>query len=221
MPTEGAGMETEIGKSDKTVVAVVDDDESLQRSLVRLLDMHGFEATAFSSSESLLAEIDTLCPDCVIADLAMPGLSGLELQQRLSTFECDYPILFLSGFGDVPSSVRAMRGGAVDFLVKPVERDVLLEAIARAVAHGRQARQLKLRLSADRSCLATLTGRERQVFELVVKGYLNKQIAASLDIAEKTVKVHRTRVMRKMSVRSVAQLARIAERIVPEHTHLQ
>jgi FixJ family two-component response regulator len=206
-------MQSEPAHSTVISVAIVDDDASVRQSLVRLLDSHGFVASAFSTPELLLADIEALSPDCVVADLAMPGLNGFDLQQMLSVLEPDYPIIFISGVGDIPSSVQAMRGGAVDFLAKPVNKDALFDAIDRAVARSRSGRQLRdWQANACRN-LDSLTKREREVFDQVVKGRLNKQIAASLMIAERTVKVHRARVMQKMSVRSVAELARIAERL--------
>ncbi|HEX7036627.1 MAG TPA: response regulator [Pseudomonadales bacterium] len=198
---------------EKPLIAIVDDDAAVLRSLARLLRVHHLEALGYSSPELLLTEIETMAPDCVIADLAMPGLNGLDLQSMLADCEPRCPIVFLTGVGNVRSSVRAMRAGAVDFLAKPVEEHELLEAIDRALALGRATRELSEALTLFRSRLASLTPRERDVFELVVAGQLNKQIAANLGIAEKTVKVHRARVMRKMAVRSVAGLARIAERI--------
>jgi len=193
----------------RTTVAVVDDDPGVLRSLQRLLAVNGFEPRTYTSARELLDEIDSVCPSCVISDLAMPELTGLGLQAKLKEFTLDYPIVFITGRGDIRSSVRAMRSGAVDFLAKPFQRSELLDAVSRAVERGRRSRK-RLRY-AER--LATLTPREREVFERVVDGRLNKQIAGDLGITEKTVKVHRGRVMAKMDSRSVAQLARIAEQL--------
>lgn len=206
-------MQIEPEQRTRTSIVVVDDDASVRRSLVRLLDSHGFSVSAFESPELLLADIEALSPHCVVADLAMPGLNGFDLQQMLAALEPDYPIVFISGVGDIPASVRAMRGGAVDFLAKPVNKDALFDAIARAVSRSRNS--LQVREWQARACrnVNSLTPREREVFDLVVSGCLNKQIAARLGISERTVKVHRSRVMRKMSVRSVAQLACISERL--------
>ena len=206
-------MEKEPLPEYKSSVVVVDDDASVRRSLTRLLTTHGFAAKGYDSAESLLSEIATTPPDCVIADLAMPGLNGLDLQRSLADLELEFPIVFVTGAGDIRSSVSAMRAGAVDFLAKPVEQNDLLDAVNRALARGRAARTLQGELAAFQKRFKSLTQRERSVFELVVAGNLNKQIAATLGIAEKTVKVHRARVMRKMSVKSVAGLARVAERI--------
>lgn len=205
--------ETSLLQREKPLIAIVDDDAGVLRSLSRLLRVNDFEVQAYTSAQTLLHEIEDLQPDCLIADLAMPEVDGLDLQARLADAEPGYPIVFLTGFGNVRCSVRAMRGGAVDFLSKPVEVDELLEALDRAVTLGRESRQQSERLDLLRRRLVSLTPREREVLELVVAGQLNKQIAATLGIAEKTVKVHRARVMRKMAVRSVAGLARIAERI--------
>ena len=198
---------------EKLSVAVVDDDPSVLRSLARLLSCHGYDATTHSSVPSLLGELDRLCPDCIIADLAMPQLTGLDLQRELEKFSLDYPMVFITGHGDIQSSVQAMRRGAVDFLVKPFEPDELLDAVQRALEKSRSLREHHRRMGLFHSRLSLLTRRERQVFERVVNGRLNKQIAVELGITEKTVKVHRARVMQKMAVRSVVQLARIAEQI--------
>ncbi|HEY8519644.1 MAG TPA: response regulator [Gammaproteobacteria bacterium] len=199
--------------SRKLPVAIVDDDPAVLRSLSRLLDLHGFDAKPFLSPQSLLGEIESLAPACLIADLAMPGLTGLDLQRRFD--ECGFgcPIVFVTAHGDIRTSVQAMRGGAVDFLTKPFDRRELLDAVERAIERGERLREAVQRRNALRERLATLTEREREVFDQVAAGYLNKQIAANLGISEKTVKVHRARVMRKMSVRSLAQLARVAEQI--------
>lgn len=213
--SEALAAEGEPGRlqRERPLIAIVDDDAGVLRSLSRLLRFHDFEVHAYTSPQALLHEIEALQPDCLIADLAMPEVNGLDLQAMLTDSEPGYPIVFLTGFGNVRCSVRAMRAGAVDFLAKPVEPGELLEAIDRAVAAGRVSREQSEELGLLRERLASLTPREREVLELVVAGRLNKQIAATLGIAEKTVKVHRARVMRKMAVRSVAGLARISERI--------
>lgn len=203
-------------KEPSPVVAAVDDDPAVLRSLVRLLSVRGFDAKAFSSPETLLAEIATVSPECLIVDLSMPVFGGLELQRRLKETGHDYPIVFLTGHGDIRASVLAMRSGAVDFLTKPIAQVELLDAIDRALARGKHAREAAERAAALRRRVSSLTLREGQVFEQVVAGFLNKEIAANLGISEKTVKVHRANVMRKMRVRSVAELARIAERLETE-----
>lgn len=198
---------------DMPLVAIVDDDPSVLRSLARLLEAHGLRATTFLSGEHLLASIERLAPDCIVVDLSMPGLNGLDLQRELAESDVKRPIVFITGHGDIRSSVQAMRAGAVDFLTKPFDQDELLRAVWHALGRAQQARETRERLEHVRRRIASLTLRERQVFERVVIGQLNKQIASDLGISEKTVKVHRARVMRKMSVRSVAELARIAEQL--------
>jgi FixJ family two-component response regulator len=193
-------------------IAVVDDDPSVLRSLERLLRVHGFEARAYSSAPALLAEVAALRPNCIIADLYLPELSGLELQQSLAAAGLAFPLVFVTGHGDIRSSVLAMRQGAVDFLAKPFRDDELLEAVERALQRDRTARAAAALDAAFHRRASSLTRRERDVLAAVIEGLRNKQIAAKLGIAEKTVKIHRARIMTKMGVRSVAQLARITER---------
>jgi FixJ family two-component response regulator len=194
-------------------VFLVDDDPSILRALTRLLRAGGHQVSAFRSPGDFLAQHDASVPGCVVLDLAMPGLSGLELQTALAAAGCHRPIVFISGHGDIPSSVRAMKAGAVDFLTKPVSEENLLAAIERAMERDRLVRDARAELQAIGERLNRLTPREREVFQHVVAGQLNKQIAADLGTVEKTVKVHRSRVMEKMGVRSLADLVRIAERI--------
>lgn len=199
----------------RVTVAVLDDDTAVLRSVARLLAAHGFDAATFSSPHALLTDIASLDPDCLIADLALPDLSGLDVQQILASKGVSCPIVFVTGHGDIRTSVKAMLGGAVDFLTKPFDADELIEALERAVSRSVRDRELGGRRAMERDKVASLTARERQVFEQVVNGLLNKQIAGNLGISEKTVKVHRGRVMRKMAVRSLAQLVRVAEHIEP------
>ena len=194
-------------------VFLVDDDPSVLRALTRLLRAGGYQVSAFRSPRDFLAQHDAAVPGCVVLDLAMPGLNGLELQTALAAAGCQRPIVFISGHGDVPSSVRAMKAGAVDFLTKPVSEENLVAAIQRGIDRDRQMRQARAELQAIGERLSRLTPREREVFQHVVAGQLNKQIAADLGTVEKTVKVHRSRVMEKMGVRSLADLVRMAERI--------
>lgn len=193
------------------VVAVVDDDDAARVSLVRLLDVSGYAALAFESGAQLLEHGDFAPLACVVTDLAMPGLSGLDLQKALHARGVVVPMVFVTGFGTVATGVQAMRDGAVDFLEKPADPAALLDAVERAVANrtALAARAEAAAVVANR--LALLTARERQVFEGVVQGLPNKQIAAQLGIALKTVKVHRGRVMQKMEADSVADLVRFAE----------
>jgi len=193
-------------------VFVVDDDASVQKGLSRLLRSAKLNAVTFSSPQEFLEQYDPHASGCLVLDVAMPGLDGLQLQKALTARGSDIPIIFLTGQGDIPMSVRAMKGGAVDFLTKPVNDEDLLKAIQVAIEKDRVHRQARAELDDIRQRLATLTPREREVLEHVITGQLNKQIADDLGIVEKTVKVHRGRVMEKMKVRSVAELVHIADR---------
>ena len=192
---------------------VVDDDPSVLRALTRLFTAAGFKARAFASPAAFLEQHDSAAPGCLVLDVALPGLDGLQLQQALTASGCARPIVFITGRGDIPTSVRAMKGGAVDFLTKPVRDEDLLTAVRSAIEADRLAREAQVEMDALRQRLATLTPREREVLVHVVAGRLNKQIAADLGTVEKTIKVHRARVMEKMAVRSLADLVRIAERL--------
>jgi FixJ family two-component response regulator len=192
---------------------VVDDDPSVLRAVTRLFSAAGLTARAFSSPAAFLQAHDPAAPGCLVLDVALPGLDGLELQQALAASDCARPIVFITGRGDIPTSVRAMKRGAVDFLTKPINDTELLAAVHRAVEVDRLARAARVELDALRQRLASLTPREREVLAQVVAGRLNKQIAADLGTVEKTIKVHRARIMEKMAVRSLADLVRVAERL--------
>jgi FixJ family two-component response regulator len=194
-------------------VFVVDDDPAVLRSLGRLLRSAGFESLTFSSPEEFLRLVGPGAAGCLILDLAMPGLDGFEIQRELSARGSELPVVFVTGHGDIPKTVEAMKKGASDFLTKPVDDEVLLRAVRRALESGRAARQSRFELARARERLARLTSREREVLDGVVAGRLNKQIAADLGITEKTVKVHRGRVMEKMEAASLADLVRLAERL--------
>lgn len=203
--------------SDFTVF-VIDDDESVLRALSRLIRAADYEVETFDSARDFLDQHDADIPGCVVSDVAMPVVDGLELQSVLSANRALRPIIFLTGRGSIPMSVRAMQAGAVDFLTKPVNDDDLLAAIARARARDAMTRAERAVLMSVEERLARLTPRERQVLTHVVAGRLNKQIAADLGTVEKTIKVHRGRMMEKMGVRSVADLVRLAEQAgVPPH----
>lgn len=192
---------------------VVDDDTSVRTALTRLIRSVGLQAVAFPSAQGFLDSAPPRQPACLVLDLRLPGLGGLELQSRLGQAQEARPIIFLTGHGNVPASVRAMKGGAVDFLQKPVDEEELLSAIQRALALSRRAlAEGKDRAEIQRR-LDTLTPREREVFELVITGMLNKQIAGALGAAEKTIKVHRARVMQKMQASSVADLVRMGAKV--------
>jgi FixJ family two-component response regulator len=192
---------------------LVDDDPGLLKALSRIVKTAGYDSVSYSSSYAFLREHDPSIPGCAIFDLTMPDLDGLRLQQCLAESGEERPIIFLSGQGDIPASVRAMKAGAVDFLVKPVNREQLLSAIAQAEARDTKARRERCERLSIEEKLATLTPREREVLGHVVRGRLNKQIAADLGTVEKTIKVHRGRMMAKLKVRSVAELVRLTERM--------
>jgi FixJ family two-component response regulator len=194
-------------------VFVVDDDPGVLRALTRLLTAAGFGARAFSSPATFLEQHDPAVPGCLVLDVALPGLDGLQLQQALTVSGCARPIVFITGRGDIPTSVRAMKRGAVDFLTKPVNDRELLAAVRNAIEIDRLAREAQVELDALRQRLASLTPREREVLAHVVAGRLNKQIAADLGTGEKTIKVHRARIMEKTSAHSLAELVRIADRL--------
>ena len=196
-----------------TTVWLVDDDPSVLRALGRLLDAEGFTTRAFSDPGSFLEAHDPSAPGCAIIDLGLPGLDGLALQKRLTANGYSRPVVFLTGQGSIPAAVQAMRDGAVDFLTKPVSGDQLIAAIRMALVIDTKSRARHLAGATARDNLARLTHREREVMSLVVTGLLNKQIAARLGAAEKTIKVHRSRVMHKMGVRSVAELVTICNQL--------
>jgi len=192
------------------LVFVVDDDASVRKSLVRLIKAAGYEAEAFGSVGDFLARRAYDGPCCLVLDVRMPGLTGLDLQEALRAAGQRLAIVFITGYRDVPVSVKAMKGGAVDFLTKPVDEGTLLGAIEQAVARTLADRRRQARLTEVQRRIATLTPREAAVFALVVTGMLNKQIGSDLGIGEKTVKVHRARVMEKMQAGSLAELVQLA-----------
>lgn len=196
---------------------LVDDDPAVLKAITRLLNAAGYRTRSFSSPQEFLSAHDPSIPGCAIIDLVMSELDGLHLQQALLETGSERPIIFLSGKGDVSTSVRAMKAGAVDFLTKPVKREALFSAVVRAAKVDALSRQKRDESKSIGDRLATLTHREREVLEYVIAGRLNKQIAASLGTVEKTVKVHRGRMMAKLAVKSVADLVRLADKagIVP------
>lgn len=194
------------------VVHIVDDEEPVRRAVSRLLRASGFEVATFASPEEFLDAHDPQAPGCIVLDMEMPRVDGLDLQRLLTARGSNLPVIFLTGRADVPKSVKAMKGGAVDFLTKPVNDTDLIAAITNAIEKNLLARKLRAGREEIDARLATLTPREREVLGHVVSGRLNKQIAADLGTAEKTIKVHRARVMEKMKVGSLAELARLVER---------
>lgn len=193
-------------------IFLVDDDAGVLKALGRALQLRGYEVRPFTSPQEFLESHDASVPGCAVLDVAMPDLDGLALQHALTAKGSQRPVIFLTGEGDIPTSVRAMRAGAVDFLTKPVSDADLLAAIARAEKEDSESRSANARLNSINDKLAMLTPRELEVMTHVIAGQLNKQIAADIGIVEKTVKLHRGRVMRKLGVRSVADLVRLAER---------
>jgi len=182
-----------------------------------MLKAAGYRVCAFDSAESFLKEQDAAVPGCLLLDISMPGMSGLELQRSLVGLPNARPIVFLTGMGDIPSSVQAMKEGAVDFLTKPVDHTRLFAAVDQAIRLDEAARSERAVRSMIERRLQALTRRERQVMKLVIGGHINKRIGEDMGIAEKTVKVHRMRVMKKMGVRSVAELVRLSASIGAEH----
>jgi FixJ family two-component response regulator len=197
---------------DAPVVYVVDDDVAVLRALERLFKSVHLDVQSCNSAHEFLQHERADAPGCLVLDVRLPGLSGLDLQAELTKNGGGLPIVFITGHGDIPMSVRAMKGGAVDFLPKPFKNQDLLNAAGKAIEQDRKAKQDAADRTEIEERLGLLTNRERQVMDLVVNGFLNKQIASRLEIAEATVKVHRGRVMHKMEVESVAELARLAEK---------
>jgi FixJ family two-component response regulator len=199
--------------NDTALVYVVDDDASVRTAIGRLLRSVGLEIQLFASATEFLAFTRPERPGCIVLDVRMPRLSGLDLQQDLATIGAALPIIFVTGHADVPMSVRAMKAGAVDFLPKPFHDQDLLDAVQRAIAADRERRRHESGLATIRAVYETLTPREREVLSYVVSGALNKQIAGTLGTSEKTIKVHRARIMDKMGVESLADLVRLAGRL--------
>ena len=192
------------------VVFVVADDSSLRHALTNLLRSVGLRVETFGSAREFLAGPRPDAPGCVVLDVRLPGLSGLDLQRELAAAQMDLPIIFITGYGDIPMTVQAMKAGAVEFLTKPFRDQDLLDAIQQALERDRVAWRQRAALAAVRQCYDRLTPREREVMRFVVAGWLNKQIAAELGTSEIMVKVHRGQVMRKMQAASVADLVRMA-----------
>jgi FixJ family two-component response regulator len=193
-------------------VYLIDDDAAVLTALSRLLREAGFDVEAFQSPSEFLLHDDVEAPGCAVLDVALGDWNGLDVQTALASKGDSRPIIFITGQGDIATSVQAMKAGAIDFLTKPVREEELVAAVRRALERDRATREEEARLASVGERLASLTPREQEVLSSVVAGRLNKQIAAELGIAEKTVKVHRARVMAKMAVRSVAELVRIVQR---------
>jgi len=195
------------------VVAIVDDDPSVREGLSSLIRSAGWTVETFASAQEFLDREGAEAPSCLVLDLQLPGLSGLDLQKRMAEVEMEIPIVFLTGHGNIPSSVRAMKAGAVEFLTKPFDDEELLHAIQEAIERDRHNRQRQAEISELRGRYESLSVREQEVMQQVVSGLLNKQVAGELNITEFTVKVHRGQVMRKMHAGSFADLVRMAEKL--------
>ena len=196
----------------KPAVCVVDDDPSVRVAMERLLKSVGLTVKTFASAREFLDQATPEWSGCLIVDLRMPGMGGLDLQDQLSTHQVSLPVIFLTGYGTVPASVRAMKAGAVDFLEKPVDDQTLLDAVHKALERDRRARGNQAGMQALEQRLAILTPREYEVLTFIISGRLNKQVAAELGTTEKTIKVHRARIMKKLQCASLAELVRLAEK---------
>jgi len=197
------------------IVFVVDDDVSVRESLESLIRCEGWQPETFGSAQEFLARPRAHVPSCLVLDVSLPGLNGLDLQKRVAIERTDMPIIFITGHGDVPMTVQAMKAGAIEFLTKPFNDDVLLTAIRAALERSRVALSLEAEMRVLRDRYASLSQRERQVMALVVSGLLNKQVGGELGISEITVKAHRGKVMQKMKANSLADLVKMATRLRP------
>jgi FixJ family two-component response regulator len=205
--------EMAMATQDQATVVVIDDDASVRKALDNLFRSVGLEVELFSSPQEFLQSERPDRPGCIVLDVRFPGRSGLDMQREISAANTPLPIIFITGYGDIPMSVRAMKAGAVEFLTKPFRDQDLLDAVGVALEKDRVRRANEVRLSELRTRFQTLTARERQVLSLVIAGRLNKQIAGELGVSEMTVKMHRRQVMRKMQAAGVAQLVRLADQI--------
>ena len=195
------------------IVFVVDDDISVRESLELLIRCEGWQPETFASAQEFLYHPRALVPSCLVLDVSLPGLNGLDLQNRIAAKRIDMPIIFISGHGDVPKTVQAMKAGAVEFLTKPFNDEVLLSAVRQALERSRLVLGRESEIQALRDCYASLTPRERQIMALVVTGLLNKQVGGELGISEITVKAHRGKVMQKMKADSLPDLVKMAARL--------
>ena len=195
------------------IAFIVDDDVSVRESLELLIRSQGWQAETFESAKEFLNRQRVLVPSCLILDVSLPGINGLELQKRVAVERAEMPIIFITGHGDVPMSVKAMKAGAVEFLTKPFSKDVLVDAVRSALDRSLTVLTDKAEMQTLRECHASLTPREREVMTLVISGLLNKQVGGELGICENTVKYHRGQAMQKMKADSLADLVRMAARL--------
>ena len=196
-----------------SLIHIVDDDSSFRKSLAQLLQASGFEVALYDSAERVLQLPLDMRPGCILLDVKMPGLSGPELQDRLSQLGSPLPIIFLSGHGNIPTTVRTIKAGAEDFLAKPISKKVLLDAIGRALERCHATLAQREQTDFLQARVSKLTPRERKVFELVARGQMNKQVAFALGTTERTIKAHRQKVMQKLNVQSLLELVAVAERL--------
>jgi len=199
-----------MNQSTESTVIIVDDDEAVRDSLAALIEADGWQVKAFPSGDALLAGLDVSDVACLVVDVRMPGIDGLELQKRLRERGVDAPVVIVTGHGDIPLAVKAMKNGAFDFIEKPYDNAVILDCVRRAVHKRRGMAEQKQHLAETMARIERLTPREREVLELLVTGYANKQIAHQLDISARTVEIHRARVMEKMDARNLSHLVRLA-----------
>ena len=211
--TFGYQLESSLMTPATPIVFVVDDDISVRESLELLIRSEGWQPETFASAQEFLAHPRMLVPSCLILDLSLPGLNGLDLQKRVAVERIDMPIIFITGYGNVPVTVQAMKAGAVEFLTKPFSDDVLLSAIRNAIERSKTALGHEAEMQALRDRYESLTRREREVMALVVSGLLNKQVGGELGISEITVKAHRGQVMQKMKADSFAELVKMSARL--------
>ncbi|UPK31924.1 response regulator transcription factor [Bradyrhizobium sp. 186] len=209
--TERAKPSPPKANDDQPIVFIVDDDASMRRALTNLFESVGLRVEAFGSAPQLLQSGPPEVPSCLVLDIRLPGLSGLDLQADLTRANIHTPIIFITGHGDIPMTVRAMKSGAVDFLTKPVRDQDILDAVQAAIERDRKRRDLEKTVSDVRCRFESLTSRERDVLSLVTSGLMNKQVASELQLAEITVKIYRGQIMRKMGAKSLADLVRMAE----------
>jgi FixJ family two-component response regulator len=209
----GAKLSSRRIEPSSPIVFVIDDDISVRESLELLIRKQGWQPKIFSSGQEFLESTRVLVPNCLLLDLSLPGLNGLDLQKRIVTERAEMPIIFITGHGDVPKSVEAMKGGAAEFLTKPLNHEVLLGAIRQSLERSRLALARQAELQTLRNRYASLTAREREVMAWIVSGLLNKQVGGQMDIAESTVKAHRGQVMQKMKADSLADLVKIAAKL--------